>query len=639
MKYSEEKGKKTVAVCMSRFNGNYQMAFVKSFVNDCRKHDISMFIFSSLADFHGEYDIEAETKIYDLIRPEKYDAVVILSDSFRRPEIARNIAERVVAAGVPCISLLSDMKDCINMNFTFAGSFEKVVRHVVEYHKPENINFMAGIKGNPYAEERLEVFKRVMAENGRKVETDRIGYGDFWEVPTSRAMDAFLISGKKIDAIICANDFMAMEVCKKLRAVGLSVPEDVIVSGFDGIELEKFHYPRLTTVLHDTEKLTKTLAEIINALCEGESVSSSYEIECLFTPGQSCGCVSKEVADIPSFGIKSFEAHRKVRDRENNIEMLYENLSPLGNKTGFENVWEKIYYFGQRFFDEDFVLAINEDFLNPDMELWPTLNAYSKNGEGGHFSENMRMAVRNRDGLFSKGGTFPTEELYPDIDSVFEDDKPIMFMPLHIQGNTIGYASIRFEPEDLDYFMMYAYLKHVAQIIELQKARLDETILFSTDHLTGLLNRKGFYNQMVTIMERAVRNQEKMTVISIDMNGLKEINDTYGHKEGDYALSTVGRIFMESVKEDCVVTRLGGDEFAIAYINEGGEDEAAELMHNIRLKMQAFNETGEKTYKLEAGMGAVTAVPASSESLERLLTEADKKMYKNKTMLKKRAKE
>lgn len=639
MKYSEEKDKKAVAVCMSRFNGNYQMAFVKSFVNDCRKHDISMFIFSSLADFHGEFNIEAEAKIYELIIPEKFDAVIILSDSFKRPEIAQKIAEKVIRAGVPCVSLLSDMKGCINMNFTFADSFEKVVRHVIEYHKVENINFMAGIKGNPYAEERLEVFKRVMAENGKKIEADRIGYGDFWEVPTSRAMDAFLLSGKKIDAIICANDFMAMEVCKKLRAVGLSVPEDVIVSGFDGVDLERFHYPRLTTVFHDTEKLTKILADIIDDLYDGNPVSDSYEIECGFTPGQSCGCVSKEVTDIPSFGIKSFEAHRKIRDRENNVEMLYENLTPLGNKSDFEDVWERIYYFDQRFFDEDFILAINEDFLNPELELWPNLNAYKENEEGGHFSANMRVAVSNRDGLFTKGGSFPSADLYPDLDSVFEDDKPIMFMPMHIQGNTIGYAAIRFEPEDLDYFMMYAYLKHVEQIIEQHKIRQDEIILFSTDHLTGLLNRKGFYNQMSAILERALSKREKMSVISIDMNGLKEINDTYGHKEGDYALSTVGRIFKETLREDCVVTRLGGDEFAIAFINENNDDEASEIIYNIRLKMQAFNESGEKPYKLEAGMGWVTAVPESPESLERFLTEADKKMYKNKIMIKKRAKE
>lgn len=641
MKYSEEKNKKTVAVCMARFNGNYQMAFVKSFAEVCKKHNINMFIFSSLSDFSGAYDIEAEAKIYELMDPKKYDAVVVLADSFKRPDIARKLASRIVKSGIPCISLLADMKGCINLNFKAGSSFEQVVRHIIEHHKVKNVNFISGIRGNSFAEERLAVFRKVMAENGLTVEEDRIAYGDFWEIPTAKAMDEFLASGKKIDAIICANDFMAIEVCRKLREAGLRVPEDVLVSGFDGIELEKYHYPRLATAFQDTEELTEKVAELVDLLVKGEPVEESYDIGCKFRAGQSCGCVSLDDVgvDIRAFGVKSYEAHHKLREREASIELLYEEQSALGNKDDFDGVWGTFYYCVQRFFDEDFFLGINDDFLDQEMELLPYLKPYEGIKNAGHFTKIMRMAMYCRDGIFINKETIERKNLFPDIDRVFNDNKPIMFVPMIIQSTIIGYAAIRFAPEDLDFFMLLAFIKNISQIVEQHKIRQDEAIIFSTDHLTGLLNRKGFYNRAALIEENAIKNQKKLSVISIDMNGLKTINDTYGHKEGDFALSTVGRILRDATGDGYAVTRLGGDEFAIAFIEEDEGDSASNLMGEIRMGMKAFNKTNEKPYKLEAGMGAVTAIPDEPGCLERFLTEADKKMYKNKSMIKKRAEE
>ena len=146
MKYSDGKPYKVIAVCMAKFNNSEETEFISDFHKVCVRNNFKMFIFSSLEDFYFENVFDrAEEQIYSLMEPEKFDAVVISSLSFKRDGIAERIAERVRKAGVPCISLVRPIEGCINIRFNFKDSFEEVVRHVVEVHKPKHINFIAGL--------------------------------------------------------------------------------------------------------------------------------------------------------------------------------------------------------------------------------------------------------------------------------------------------------------------------------------------------------------------------------------------------------------------------------------------------------------------------------------------------------------
>lgn len=636
MKLSEGKNKKAIAVCVSRFSGNESTSFIKNFQKVCLENDFKMFVFSSAIDFLKDINTEVELFIYDLLDPKQFDAVVIVDDTFKNTDMPERIAKKTVKAGVPCIIVQGEYPGCVSVRYNFESSFEKVVRYVIEHHNVKHVNFIAGIPGNPYSDERLDVYIKVMEENGIEVEADRIGYGNFWELPTDEVMDKFLASGKQIDAIICANDFMAIEACRKLREAGIRVPEDVIVSGFDGVELEAYHYPRLATAYYDVAQLCKKVGEVINDIAKEKEVESHYYIGCKFRKGQSCGCVSPylEGEDIRSFGVKSFEAYRKIRELEASIELLYEEVPLLGNREDFDEVWGTFYYYVNRFFGCDFSLLINSDFLMKDLELWPNLLPAGQGTTKNHYTRNMRVAMDYLDGAFENRHDIKRVDLVPHIDRLFEKDGCVMMIPMHVQDSTIGYAAVHFEPDTFDYFILLTFLKIISQVIEMHKERLDQLNIYSTDQLTHLLNRKGFYSHMASIMASAVKRRIPVAVISIDMNGLKPINDTYGHKEGDYALAKVGEILTEVVGRKGVCTRLGGDEFAIAFSSMDAEKRYSDMMGEIRTKMKEFNEREKKPYELSASMGAACHIPEENDILEHYLMEADKKMYKNKKIIK-----
>lgn len=633
MKFSEGKDFKAIAVCMAKFDNTDQRRFIENFYRACKANNYKVFIFSSMVDFYYDDTFEeGEKKIFDLMEPEKFDAVVLLSLTFKKFQIVEDIAKRVIDANVPCISIARDIEGCVNVSYDFGNYFEEVVSHIVEYHGVKKVNFIAGMRGNSFSDERLEVYKKVLRKNNIPIEEDRIGYGDFWEGPTAQVMDEFLSSGKEIQAIICANDYMAMEACRKLREAGLRVPEDVMVSGFDGVELERSHYPRLCTSATDDVALSGKVAEIIHDIFEGKAVDKEYFIGCKLQLGQSCGCMSfsNSPSDFIKMGNRYFLAHKHERSITAYIESMFIKIPVLSNRENMAGIWGDLLYYVREYVGGDFYLAFNSDFLNDDMEIWPHVRPMEFDEGHHYYTDRMQIPISYRKGNYTTNFSIDREQLIPHLEEQIEEDGVILFLPIRVQKSTEGYIASCFIPENFEYFMLYSFTMNMNSVIEMQKYRIDHQNLYSTDQLTKLLNRKGFYLHMEPRIQHAIKEKEEVAVISIDMNWLKQINDTFGHKEGDFALAKISEIMEKAAKDIGVCTRFGGDEFAIAFAAENAASRAEEMMKEIVSDLEEFNNTKEKPYPLSVSMGYVAYVPDETRTLESYIVEADRLMYKDK---------
>ncbi len=149
-----------------------------------------------------------------------------------------------------------------------------------------------------------------------------------------------------------------------------------------------------------------------------------------------------------------------------------------------------------------------------------------------------------------------------------------------------------------------------------------------TDDLTCLYNRRAFYalaTQQLKVMRRRCR---ELLLIFADVDHLKEINDTFGHREGDLALVRTARALDRTFRDSDIVARLSGDEFAILALEASGGDQAAILR---RLKEQlAVVSAEEHRYQLSLSVGMVRFDPKDAAVLGDLLSEADRAMYAEK---------
>jgi diguanylate cyclase (GGDEF)-like protein/PAS domain S-box-containing protein len=155
-------------------------------------------------------------------------------------------------------------------------------------------------------------------------------------------------------------------------------------------------------------------------------------------------------------------------------------------------------------------------------------------------------------------------------------------------------------------------------------------VMSTTDELTGLLNRRGFFTLAKQQVKLANRNSKKLLLFYMDLDGLKKINDTIGHSEGDLALVEAAAVLKEIFRASDIIGRLGGDEFAVLLSEPMSS--AYEQMIFIRLSetLRKRNARPGRLYTLELSTGIKTYDPAHPCSLDELISRADTLMYKEK---------
>jgi two-component system cell cycle response regulator len=172
-------------------------------------------------------------------------------------------------------------------------------------------------------------------------------------------------------------------------------------------------------------------------------------------------------------------------------------------------------------------------------------------------------------------------------------------------------------------------LRAVRYAIERKKLMLELRNLSLLDDLTGLYNRRGFF----TLAEQQIRSAERenngLFFIVADLDRLKEINDTYGHEEGDLAIKDAANILKETFRDADVIGRIGGDEFAIV-ASEKNPASVKNITGRIENKIDSLGQKTKRRYKLSISIGLAHSSPQTSCSIDKMLAEADKLMYREK---------
>ncbi len=166
-------------------------------------------------------------------------------------------------------------------------------------------------------------------------------------------------------------------------------------------------------------------------------------------------------------------------------------------------------------------------------------------------------------------------------------------------------------------------------IVELRQAETEIRNLSMRDELTNLYNRRGFLALFEQHRNLARRAGKSFALIYGDMDGLKQINDTYGHHEGSEALRQLAEIFKKSFRESDIITRIGGDEFTIL-VTDATACNIAIPLARLQENLSNYNAQKRQPYQLSISLGSVCVNPDNDSTIEELLIEADEVMYENK---------
>lgn len=618
-------GKKTIAICTSRINDVQMFNFIKRFNDEIIKNDYRLLVFTLNTDLYWDEDgVYPETAVFKLIPYPDIEAIIIMDEKIKSHTVARSIIERAHKHDVPVFVIDGNYEDTVNINFDYVSGFEEIVRHVVKYHGVRNPHMMAGIKDNVFSDERIEAFKTVLAENDIPFSDDMVSYGDFWSTPARKATKKLLERDTLPDAIICANDYMAINVMDVLMSAGIKVPDDVIVTGFDGIEEAAICSPRLSTVNCDISDIASHAAiALMEYIDEGKK--DYFSIVPKICPGQSCGC-GKENEYNPNFINHLNSSIYRYQDDLRTLLIMSVNMQLSDGPDGLVSYLKEHIPTDYARFTHDLCIIAETDCFDPSKDILNRPTPESRDNIG--FST-LYNSLHPEESLLPLGNNI----LLPHMNEFFDMKIPLIFNAISYLGKPLGYICYFYKDYDIVEYSNIANTTNAFNMglggfITMRRQQyLSDTIaeMYKLDTLTGLYNRAGFKDVFKKMLKD--HEGESMTTIMTDLDGLKYINDTFGHEEGDRAISAVACAFKSSCPKDAYVMRFGGDEM-IAFIP--GDCDPEKVMNDTYARLEMYNKKETLPYVVSASCGADKSTISLDLDLETVVREADLKMYDKK---------
>lgn len=620
---------KTIAVLSCAISANYRRQFCNDINIAAETYGYNVVYFGFLGKIGGVYEDYAvyESRLIDIIPYDDLAGIIFDEESFTyKPTVDKLIEHVRKHAKCPVISVTSFIEGFINIKYDDCGGVRDMVRHMIEAHGVKRLAYMSGPLRHPDALPRYEAFKETMREYGLPENGVGMFEGDFWYNRGVEAAEYFWDKcEQRPEAIICGNDFMAMSLCDAFRERGVKVPEEVMIAGFDGSEEGEMFIPSITTTDRRRKDIAWKAVDIIDAVITDRKYDINATLVSSNIYRQSCGCMQTDFNDAMkkvnsnmlelNRSFIHFLSHMEVSTLRNNLVNDISMLSGIFdehaiNFGGYSN------FFFMMYIDEDGRTSYETHMHKPTDRVVPAI-WIDKSG-----------------GILKKPEKpMSVKQLIPESNS----DKPQFYYisDIHSDDKCFGYAGVSMTGEGPFNDFYSAWILNISVSMEsLFKQNSINKLIDNLedasirDELTGLFNRRGFESKSAEIFSNTEEGSSVCAVV-IDMDGLKGINDVYGHGEGDSAIRSLGKIIAECCDDKEVAGRTGGDEFYI-FASDYTSEKLNKFMEKFNDRLESLNRSSNKPYSISASCGTLLEKMGAYAKIEDYLKISDERMYKIK---------
>ena len=625
---------KDIAVIVAGIDEEYQNEVLEGIIECAKQNNVNVSCFSAFGGVmtNSLFDI-GEYNIYELINYSKFDGALLLTNTISDPVERERIIMKVKASGIPAAVLdCDDYPEFYNISIDNTEAMEEMVRHVLCSHKAKSVNYISGPLANPEAADRYKAFLSVMKENGRKVDERRVFFGEFRAIDGVNAVETFIASKLPLpDAIICANDVMALAAITTLEKYGYNIPGDIIVTGFDNTYNARNYSPALTTVSRPLREAGYKACELIVKLIDGEFCDKNIVLRSAPVFSESCGCshTAENIGDIAEYKKSSFQLIEKCRS---DISLLNKMTSKLAEtESAAENI-DIIGKFMSRTGCKQCSICLCSEWEVAYKDSWNHENGTDYQVHG--YTKKMSAPIIWDNGNISSVGSFESSDIYP---KPFTTGGNVSyFLPLHFRERCLGYYILSNGDFPIKSLVCHSMMMNISNSIEnIRKLiHLNSVIeeldkLYVIDPLCGIYNRNGFIRNADAMFRKCASEGRPLLISFIDMDGLKSINDNFGHNEGDFALQRLSSVISDCCHSGRICARFGGDEFII--FGAGSSQEDIEPFESaFRKRLEKLNQIIDKPYSIEASIGTIVTIVKPDAKLFSLISQADQLMYERK---------
>lgn len=616
-------------------SGAYHSLLLRGIDREARRLDIDLVVLATRGaepdDPPGE---NPGAMVLDFLGGELFDGLIIVSGH-------NLIAQHPGLKGrLPMVSLTQPMEGALSILIDPAPGFEALLEHLFSFHGYRNPAYASGPAGILDADSRLALFKAAAARHGIGDIEKRIYYGNFMMKDGEGIVGHFLDRlGMEPDVIVCANDGMAIGVRQELTKRGIATPGKIALSGYDDTPVSPGYEGPFTTVRQPIESAGGLALARLAAIMKGQDTLSAlpaFSTELVVRA--SCGCPAPLTPPAGHAPGESRPPSELLDDEACAHALAHEN----------ERLLELSFARFNRACVEDLCLCGHPELEAEIMKNLPLEGFYVTVPEGGATGDRdfSRLMIAWESGkradLPAKGIAFPARALLP---SGFPHGprSTLVVEALGAAGHAYGFLISVYEAQgteryemfrarlsdSMDAVRMVKRLKETNSLLEEARARLEDLSL--TDELTRLHNRRGFMALAARQIAYCRRSGEHFWILFLDLDGLKGINDAWGHGEGDMAIKTLAAALSKAFRSTDIIGRIGGDEFVVLAANamwtslEAIEGRLGQVMEEANLAMA-------RPWRLAASVGGFHSEPDCALLLEEMMESADRRLYEAKRL-------
>ena len=622
--------RKNIAVIMTALDTDNQAEVLKG-IELCGKSNgcnVAAFVWFSGNFETGSHNL-GEMNIAMLPDLNLFDGIILLADVFHVEDNREKLEQMLEKVNRPIVTIGCRYKDVPAIWADNYAGMRRLLEYLVKERGMRNLHFVKGIEGNVDAEARYKAYLDVLKENKIPVVPERITQGDFYVIGGEKAANDVLNSQLSFpEAIVCSNDTMAMTVYDILSKKGYRVPEDVLITGYDYTYECRLYYSPIISIKVNSFEIGEQACATVLRMIAGERVESDFWIsdEVIFDEGQerkgNLGSFAHQ--GMVSDSIRRVMIHHLINFGKNIIETV-----------GFDSWKNTVQNFIKQINPGEFYCCVNKGFIENVFRNATVEQETRSSSEWLAYTEDAGPIIAYKDGVFFEKEPFPSKY---GLDMMFEDSrdpKLYIFSSLHYLDRNYGYVVFVDSTFPVGNPLYIIWLNSIGGSVENMRkhtmlinamVKLDDANI--RDPLTGVYNRFGMDRYFTIVKEKCIDKQLFLHLSFADIDGLKKINDVFGHEEGDRIIRDTGRILQDEA-EDSYVVRYGGDEF-IVMGTAFSEQEAKSYWNRVQLTIDEYNaeHEGKAQMSISFGCNLVRLDPYSS--LDECIGEADKKMYVEK---------
>lgn len=600
-----------IAVFATGWNGEYLRHMHKGLEQAQREFDDEIHLYASFGRLgSGDSFNKSEFDFFELAELGNYDGFLYPSTTIKEEDVKQRLIRRIVASGKPCVSLEEEIDGMSFVGINQWDAMRQMVAHLAKVHDIHTFGFINGIRDTYEANMRLGGVKSMIDELQLTLLADWVAHENY-EYKAGYAYGKRLVCAYELgdtipDAVISANDMMAAACLDALKDTSLE--GKLPITGFDRYFDGESYSPTLTTIERPRSLVAVEAVRLLHEVYEDKEqrVARHRELPYQFFTGNTCGCGQKVAFDIENYRNRMFRKNLGEQESKAKLDCLQEWITSCSS---LEEIMKAM---------SDYLALVGASHAR--VELTNDLS-----------SEEMRE--------YASCKVCALDWLNPEYKGM--DRTVEVYLPLHYCSHRMGYCVIGGAQEMFLSGILEAFFRNLSYALEnyiqrTQYRNVSQKLqrLYRVDQLTGIYNRFGMEELGARFFRENCEQQINTRFIFCDVNRLKFINDTYGHKAGDWAIKKTGealaRLSMchesQSV-DDGLAFRYGGDEFLLM-IREGSAIDAASI--RAMIEKVSTEEKPPIAEKLEVSIGEITAQWDGGEDMDAYLNGADEAMYEDK---------